>query len=188
MIFDVSYATLLELLLIAISLAMDAFAVSVGKGLTTKGRVIKTALICGFWFGAFQFIMPLIGWLAGSAVIGFIKTFGRIIGCALLVLIGGNMIREAFSESDEDSDSRLDSATMFAAALATSIDALFVGITYAALDVNIILAASIIGVVAFAISFAGCFLGNKIGTRFDKHAAIVGGVILILIGFKILLF
>ena len=191
MIFGVEYTVIIELLLVAISLAMDAFAVSVSKGLSSINSTLKTALVCGLWFGAFQFIMPILGWLAGSAVLGFIKTFGRIVGCVLLGLIGCNMIRESFSSDDDNADEkdcRLDVATMFAAALATSIDALFVGVTYAALQINIILASSTIGIVAFLISCSGCLLGNKIGNRFERGATLAGGIILILIGLKILFF
>jgi manganese efflux pump family protein len=190
MLLGIDSATYIEFFLIAVSLAMDAFAVSIGKGLTTRGNTLKTALICGLWFGGFQFLMPVIGWLAGSAAVGFIKAFGRVIGCILLALIGCNMIREAYFSGDDDDEpnNKLDAGTMFAAALATSIDALFVGVTYAALDINIFIPAIIIGIVTFAIAFAGSFLGNKIGTRFDKPASLFGGIILILIGLKILLF
>lgn len=185
---ETSLAVIIEIILVAISLSMDAFAVSVGKGLSTRGNTLKTAVICGLWFGAFQLLMPLIGWSLGSLVESFLQQYGKLIGFVALAFIGGKMIKDAISDEEEPTNSNLNFLTMLIAAIATSIDALFVGITYISLNVNIIVASTIIGVVSFINSFVGCYIGNKIGTKFDKPATIAGGVILILIALKILIF
>ena len=179
----------IELLLISISLAMDAFAVSIGKGLSTRKDTLKVALLCGVWFGAFQTLMPLIGYALGSAVSEIISQYSGIVALVLLAIVGANMIREAVTSDDDDEVSAsIDAKEMFVLAIATSIDALVVGVSYVAMGANIVVASVIIGVVTFIICFFGAFLGNKIGTAFEKPAAIAGGVVLILIGLKICFF
>ena len=179
----------LEIILISISLAMDAFAVSIGKGLSTRKNTLKVAIACGLWFGAFQALMPLVGYALGSAVSGIIIQYSGIVALVLLALVGANMIREAaFSDDEEEVSSSLDVKEMFMLAIATSIDALVVGVSYVAIGANIVMASIIIGVITFVICFLGAFLGNKIGTAFEKPAAIAGGVVLILIGIKICFF
>ena len=176
---------IVELLLISVSLAMDAFAVSIAKGLSTQKNTLKVALVCGVWFGAFQLLMPLIGYFLGSQVSGIIHEYSGPIALVLLTIVGANMIREALKNDDDEVTGAIDAKEMFVLAIATSIDALVVGVSYVAMDVNIALASVIIGVITFAISFIGAFLGNKIGTKFEKPASIAGGVVLILIGLKI---
>ena len=178
----------IELLLISVSLAMDAFAVSIGKGLSTRKDTIKVALLCGVWFGAFQTLMPLIGYALGSAVSEIISQYSGIVALVLLAVVGANMIREAVMSDDEEVSSSIDAREMLVLAIATSIDALVVGVSYVAMGANIVVASVIIGVVTFIICFFGAFLGNKIGTAFEKPAAIAGGVVLILIGLKICFF
>ena len=179
---------IIELLLISVSLAMDAFAVSIGKGLSTRKDTLKVALLCGIWFGAFQTLMPLIGYTLGSAVSELISHYSGVVALVLLAIVGANMIREAVMSGDEEVSSSIDAREMFVLAIATSIDALVVGVSYVAMGANIVVASVIIGVVTFIICFFGAFLGNKIGTAFEKPAAIAGGVVLILIGLKICFF
>lgn len=156
---------IVELLLISVSLAMDAFAVSIGKGLSTKKDTLKVALVCGIWFGVFQTLMPLVGYALGSAVSEIISQYSGIVALILLAIVGANMIREAvFSKEEEEVSSSIDAKEMFVLAVATSIDALVVGISYVAIGANIAVASVIIGIVTFAISFTGAFLGNIIGT------------------------
>ena len=159
---------IVELLLISVSLAMDAFAVSIGKGLSTRKNTLKVALLCGIWFGAFQTIMPLIGYALGSAVSEIITQYSGIVALILLAIVGANMIREAIKNDDEDVSSSLDAKEMFILAIATSIDALVVGVSYVAMGANIVVASIIIGVVTFIICFCGAFLGNKIGTEIGR--------------------
>lgn len=176
---------IVEILLISVSLAMDAFAVSIGKGLCTHKKTLKTALVCGLWFGLFQTIMPLLGYCLGTSISQFIEKCSGPVALALLTIVGANMIREALSKKEEEALScSLDSREMFMLAIATSIDALIVGVSYAALNVNILLASIVIGVITFIICFTGAFIGNRIGTKWEKPSAIVGGIILILIGIK----
>ena len=176
-----------EVLLIGIGLSMDAFSVSVCKGLTTKKFSWKMALTCGLWFGVFQALMPLIGYFLGSQFEEFITSVDHWIAFGLLFLIGANMIREALSKKEESSDSSLDFKTMLLLAIATSIDALAVGISFACIQVKIWSSILIIGLTTFAFSVLGVKIGNVFGSKFEKSAGIVGGIILILIGLKILL-
>lgn len=177
---------IIELLLISVSLAMDAFAVSIAKGLSTQKNTLKVALVCGLWFGAFQLLMPLLGYFLGSQISSVIHKYSGPIALLLLAIVGSNMIREATSKSDgKEMNSSVNPKEMLVLAIATSIDALVVGVSYVAMDVNITLASIIIGLITFAISFIGAFLGNKIGTKFEKPASIAGGIVLILIGVKI---
>ena len=189
-----------ELLLLALALASDAFAVSVCKGLSAKADYLKAGLLCGVWFGVFQAIMPFLGWALGSGVSGHVSRYSAYIAFALLAFLGGKMIYEgikdgkcecllsdAEKEEEEKKNASLSSRVMFAFAIATSIDALAAGLTFAVCDVNILLAISLIGIVTVICSFIGAATGAKIGGRFRDKAQIVGGVILIGIGLKILI-
>lgn len=178
---------LIELFLIAVGLSMDAFAVSVCKGLAMPKCTFKKAAIVGLWFGGFQALMPAIGYILGAQFQEAIASIDHWIAFVLLALIGGNMIHEALDNDEEEADASLDVKTMFLLAVATSIDALAIGITFAFLKVNIIPAICFIGIVTFIISFAGVKIGNVFGARYKNKAEIVGGVILILLGLKILL-
>lgn len=178
---------LIELFLIAVGLSMDAFAVSVCKGLAMPKCTFKKAAIVGLWFGGFQALMPAIGYILGAQFQEAIASIDHWIAFVLLALIGGNMIHEALDNDEEEADASLDVKTMFLLAVATSIDALAIGITFAFLKVNIIPAVCFIGIVTFIISFAGVKIGNVFGARYKNKAEIVGGVILVLLGLKILL-
>ena len=178
---------LIELFLIAVGLSMDAFAVSVCKGLAMPKCTFKKAAIVGLWFGGFQALMPAIGYVLGAQFQETIASIDHWIAFVLLALIGGNMIHEALDNDEEEADASLDVKTMFLLAVATSIDALAIGITFAFLKVNIIPAVCFIGIVTFIISFAGVKIGNVFGARYKNKAEIVGGLILILLGLKILL-
>lgn len=178
---------LIELFLIAVGLSMDAFAVSVCKGLAMPKCTFKKAAIVGLWFGGFQALMPAIGYILGAQFQEAIASIDHWIAFVLLALIGGNMIHEALDNDEEEVDASLDVKPMFLLAVATSIDALAIGITFAFLKVNIIPAVCFIGIVTFIISFAGVKIGNVFGARYKNKAEIVGGVILILLGLKILL-
>lgn len=179
-----------ELMMLAVGLSMDAFAVSICKGLSMKKAGIKEGAICGVWFGGFQALMPVIGFFLGTLFAKQIEAVDHWVACALLVLIGGNMLKEAFSKCDccEEHDADLSVKTMFVMAVATSIDALAVGISLAmAGNVNIWAAMALIGVVTFAMCTAGVKIGNIFGSRYEKKAEAAGGIILILLGVKILL-
>lgn len=178
---------LIELFLIAVGLSMDAFAVSVCKGLAMPKCTFKKAAIVGLWFGGFQALMPAIGYVLGAQFQEAIASIDHWIAFVLLALIGGNMIHEALDNDEEEADASLDVKPMFLLAVATSIDALAIGITFAFLKVNIIPAVCFIGIVTFIISFAGVKIGNVFGARYKNKAEIVGGIILILLGLKILL-
>ena len=147
----------------------------------------KKAAIVGLWFGGFQALMPAIGYILGAQFQEAIASIDHWIAFVLLALIGGNMIHEALDNDEEEADASLNVKTMFLLAVATSIDALAIGITFAFLKVNIIPAVCFIGIVTFIISFAGVKIGNVFGARYKNKAEIVGGVILILLGLKILL-
>ena len=179
-----------ELLLLAVGLSMDAFAVSICKGLSMKKATFKEGVICGTWFGGFQALMPLIGFFLGSVFATAIEAFDHWVAFGLLAIIGINMLKEAFEKKCdcENHDADLSVKTMFVMAIATSIDAMAVGISLAmAGEVNIFTAVLLIGVVTFAFCAAGVKIGNVFGSRFEKKAQIAGGVILILLGIKILL-
>ena len=178
------------LILLAVGLSMDAFAVSVCKGLAMQKATAKAGVICGAWFGGFQALMPLIGYYLGTVFADAIEAVDHWVAFGLLVIIGINMLKEAFSTCSEceENDDDLSFKTMFVMAVATSIDALAVGISLAmAGDVNIFLAVLLIGVTTFSLSALGAKIGNVFGSRFEKKAQIAGGVILILLGTKILL-
>lgn len=181
---------LVELMMLAIGLSMDAFAVSICKGLSMKKAGLREGAICGVWFGGFQALMPVIGFFLGTLFAKQIEAFDHWVAFILLALIGGNMLKEAFSKCDccEEHDADLSVKTMFVMAVATSIDALAVGISLAmAGDVNIWVAMLLIGVVTFLMCTAGVKIGNIFGSRYEKKAEATGGIILILLGFKILL-
>ena len=175
-----------ELLLLAIGLSMDAFAVSICKGLSLKKMDWKKAGLAGLYFGGFQALMPLIGYLLGSRFEHLIVEVDHWIAFILLLIIGGNMIKESRGETEELDDS-FTFKTMLTLAVATSIDALAVGVSFAFLKVNILLAVCFIGVTTFFFSFAGVKIGNVFGSKFKSKAELFGGIILILIGVKILL-
>ena len=179
-----------ELLVLGIGLSMDAFAVSICKGLSTKKATLKQMGSCGVWFGGFQALMPLIGFLVGSLFAKAIESVDHWVAFVLLALIGFNMLKEALSKEEEQNDKNADFSvkTMFTMAVATSIDALAVGVSLAmAGNVNIWIAILIIGVTTCLFSALGVKLGSVFGDKFEKKAQFAGGVILILIGIKILL-
>ena len=181
-----------ELFLIGVGLSMDAFAVSICKGLGMKRLNMKQALVIGLFFGGFQALMPLIGWALGTQLADFITPIDHWIAFILLVLIGGKMLFDAFREGDEEEaadpkDARLDLKELLILAIATSIDALAVGITFAFSGVNIVVAIAVIGVTTFVLSVVGVAVGHAFGARYEKGATIAGGIVLILIGCKILL-
>jgi len=176
-----------ELLILAVGLSMDAFAVAVCKGLSIRALMPRHAIVVGLWFGAFQALMPAVGWLLGAAFADMIAAVDHWIAFVLLALIGGGMIKEALGDDCEDCDPSLAPLTMLLLAVATSIDALAVGVTFAFLRVDILPAVTLIGVCTFAISAAGVKVGNVFGTRYKSRAELFGGVVLVLIGLKILL-
>ena len=175
-----------ELLLIAVGLSMDAFAVSVCKGLSVKRLELKHSALAGAYFGGFQFLMPVIGYMLGSRFEMAIKSVDHWIAFGLLAVIGANMIHEAFSE-DEKLDDDFGVKNMLLMAIATSIDAMAAGISLAMDGANIWLNALCIGTVTFGLSAIGVKAGSFLGARFQKKAQFLGGVILILLGIKILL-
>ena len=180
--------TLFDLILIAVSLSMDAFAVSICKGLSVRKVSLQHAMICGVWFGGFQFLMPALGYFLGDRFAALLTKFGPWIAFVLLALIGANMIKESFSREESETSASFAFKTMLLMALATSIDALAVGITFALLpDVNVPLAVCLIGITTFLCSAAGLRVGNLFGLRYKAKAELAGGIILILIGLKILL-
>ena len=180
-----------ELFLLGVGLSMDAFAVSVCKGLAMKKATLKNQMTCGLWFGGFQALMPLIGFFLGAMFADAIKSFDHWIAFGLLALIGANMLKEALEKDCdccEEHDADMSVKTMFVMAVATSIDALAVGISLAmAGDVNIWAAIALIGVTTCVLSALGVKIGNIFGSRYEKKAEFAGGVILILLGLKILL-
>lgn len=181
----------IELFLIGVGLSMDAFAVSVCKGLAMEKVNKKQTVVIGLYFGGFQALMPMLGWLLGIRFQKYITSIDHWVAFVLLAFIGGKMIAEALREKEEiDSgpkDQPLDHKELLLLAIATSIDALAVGITFAFLDTPILEAIAIIGCTTFALSIVGVIVGNFFGTRYKKRAEISGGIILILIGLKILL-
>ena len=194
---------IIDLLFLAIALSMDAFAVSICKGLASKESHLKTGLVCGIWFGLFQALMPALGWLLGSSVAEYVNKYSAYIAFALLAFLGIKMIVEAVKEYREDKRSEAEGIcrcgdqdeksaslgfkVMFVFAIATSIDALAAGLSFAAMEANILLAVTFIGVTTFLFSFVGSALGAKIGGKFRYKAEIAGGIILLGIGGKILI-
>ena len=180
--------SLLSLFLIAVGLSMDAFAVAVCKGLATPKITLKKAGIVGLWFGLFQALMPTAGYLVGYRFQDQITVLDHWIAFVLLLIIGGNMIKESFGKDEEKQSASLAFKEMLVLAIATSIDALAVGVTFAFLpDVPIIPAVAFIGIITFVLSAAGMKIGNIFGTKYKSKAEFAGGLILILIGSKILI-
>lgn len=176
-----------EVLLISIGLAMDAFAVSVCKGLSMKKMNWKKAIIIGLYFGIFQALMPVLGYFLGTTFDHFITSIDHWIALILLAGIGINMIKEAFTQDSENCNDKIDAKTMVILSIATSIDALAVGITFACLRVKIILPSILIGLITFTLSIIGVKIGNRFGNKYQSRAEFSGGLILILLGIKILL-
>ena len=183
---------LFELLLIAVGLSMDAFAVSICRGLGMRTLNLRTAAVLALFFGGFQALMPLIGWALGTQFMWLIAPVDHWVAFVLLAFIGGKMLWEAFHEDTEDGcgcedTSGIDLREFCVLAVATSIDALAAGISFAALNVDIVASVSLIGAITFALSLVGVAVGHFFGARFERPASVVGGAVLILIGLKILL-
>ena len=176
-----------EIFFRGIGLAMDALAVSICKGLAFKKMNWKNAIIIAIYFGLFQAIMPVFGYFLGTTFERFVTVVDHWVAFILLCIIGGSMIREAFDNEDEKKNDKLDFKTMIVLAIATSIDALAVGITFAFFDVNILRSSVIIGIVTFTISMFGVKIGNKFGDKYQNKAEFFGGALLIILGIKILL-
>ena len=182
---------LLELFLVAVGLSMDAFAVAVCQGLCMPKLNLRHGAVIALFFGGSQALMPLLGWVLGSQFASYIQNIDHWVAFVLLALIGGNMIREAMSPEDEETacavDYRLDYKQLFLMAIATSIDALAVGVTFAFLRVKIVPAVTLIGCTTFCLSLVGVVVGNFFGARYKRRAELTGGIILVLLGLKILL-
>ena len=178
---------LIEIIFIGIGLAMDAFAVSVCKGLSMKKINWKNAIIIAIYFGIFQALMPVVGYFLGTAFSSIVESVDHWIAFILLAAIGGNMIKESTDDEVEKRNDNVDVRTMIVLAIATSIDALAVGVTFAFFKVNLVLAIILIGIITFALSILGVIIGNKFGDKLQNKAELTGGIILILIGLKILL-
>ncbi len=182
---------LFEIFMIGVGLSMDAFAASVCKGLNMRRMNIKNMLVIGLFFGGFQALMPAVGWVLGKQFENYITSVDHWVAFALLVFIGGKMIYDVFEDKGEDDYGEktdiVDVKEIFTLAIATSIDALAVGISFAFLQVDIVKAASVIGITTFLLSAAGVAVGNIFGAKYEKKATLAGGIILVLIGLKILL-
>ena len=177
--------TMIEIFLVGVGLAMDAFAVSICKGLLIKKITLKDSVVIALWFGLFQGVMPLVGYLFGRIFEEVVNSIDHWIAFILLVFIGINMIRESFNKSDNLN--KMDFKTMFLLAVATSVDALAVGVTFAFFDVNIVFSSLMIALITFILSIIGVIIGNRFGDKFQSKAELFGGIILICLGFKILL-
>ena len=178
---------LVSIIGIAIGLSMDAFAVAISKGMCTKQNILKVGLQLGFWFGLFQSIMPLLGWSIGIYFQDLISSIDHWIAFILLVYIGYKLIKESMDDNDENKNDDISIKTVILLAIATSIDALAVGVSFAFLKVNILYAIVIIGLITFLLIILATYIGKKMGTYMQKYAGISGGVILIFIGLKILI-
>lgn len=178
---------MLFIFLIAFSLALDAFAVAVTSGLTIKGFNAKHALLIGLYFGAFQFVMSYFGWFLGSTVSQYVSRIGPYISLILLSIIGGKMIWNTRHDTPDSSNVSLTHGRLIVLAVATSIDALAVGVSFAFMDINILLSTAIIGIVAFILSVLGGLIGGQLSSVFQKRAELIGGFVLIGIGIKILI-
>lgn len=180
---------LLTLFLLAVGLSMDAFAVSICKGLAMKKISFRQAAIVGLWFGGFQALMPALGFLLGTSFASLVNVVADWIAFVLLALIGGNMIKEALSKEEEEADASLSFKTMLLLAIATSIDAFAVGVSFAFMEIGSLMIPAVlfIGVITFILSMAGVKVGNVFGTKYKSKAELVGGIILILLGVKIIL-
>ena len=178
---------LFEIIAIGVGLAMDAFAVSICKGLSMKKIDWKKAIIIALYFGIFQALMPILGYFLGSTFSSFVQSVDHWIAFILLAIIGGNMIKDSTDDEVEKRNDKVDVKTMLLLAIATSIDALAVGVTFAFFEVNLLLSISIIGIITFVLSFLGVIIGDKFGDKFQNRAELAGGIVLIIIGLKILL-
>ena len=180
---------LVTLFLLAVGLSMDAFAVSICKGLAMKKITFKQAGIVGLWFGGFQALMPTLGFLLGTTFASFVNVVADWIAFILLALIGGNMIKEALSGEEEEANASLDFKTMLLLAIATSIDAFAVGVSFAFMEIGSLISPAVlfIGVITFVLSMVGVKVGNVFGTKYKSKAELAGGIILILLGVKIIL-
>ena len=176
----------LDLVLIALGVAMDAFAVAIGKGFSMKKMQYKNVIIVGLYFGFFQALMPALGYVLGKKFENLITSIDHWIAFVLLLIIGMNMIRECLKEDNESVNDKFDVKTMLPLALATSIDALAIGVTFAFLKINVFTSTLTIGIITAITSMLGVIIGKKFGDKFEKKAQIAGGVILIAIGVKIL--
>jgi len=174
-------------LILAVALSMDAFAVSIGLGSKHKKKTTSLALMSGIYFGLFQSLMPLIGYVGGVGVLGWVESYAPWIAFLLLLMIGGKMIYESFVEGIEEDIAIITHRVMLILAIATSIDAMAAGFTLTLLDINPFIACMIIGVTTFCFSWVGVFIGEKSGTWLESKAELFGGIVLILIGLKILL-
>ena len=178
---------LIQPLLIAVSLAMDAFAVSVCKGLSVKNAGYKQGLLLGLFFGGFQALMPFLGWLLGMQLEAYIVEFDHWVSFVLLGFIGAKMVYESFKNEAQTMADSLPLGQIFVLAIATSIDALAVGVTFAISNTDIVSSVVLIGLVTFGLSFAGVIIGSRFGSKFEKWAELAGGLVLIGIGTKILI-
>lgn len=177
---------LFDLVITAIALSMDAFAVSISKGLSSRQYRLRYSLITGAYFGGFQALMPFLGYLLAGLFAKYITAFDHWIAFFLLAIIGGNMIREACSKEEEKLNDSYGFKAMLPLAIATSIDALATGVSFAVMGANIYIAIALIGVTTFLFSAAGVKIGNVFGVKYKSKAEFVGGLILILMGIKIL--
>jgi len=179
---------MIEVFILAVALSMDAFAVSVGLGSKQVRKTRSLAIIASIYFGLFQALMPFIGYFGGKGVLGWVEDYAHWIAFFLLILIGGKMIYESFSEGIEDDIAQVTHKVMLILAIATSIDAMAAGFTLNLLEVNPLVACGIIGTTTFIFSWIGVFVGARSGTMLESKAELLGGIILMLIGFKILVF
>lgn len=178
---------MIYVLILAVALSMDAFAVSIGLGSKHKKKTTSLALMSGIYFGLFQSLMPLIGYVGGIGILGWVESYAPWIAFLLLLMIGGKMIYESFVEGIEEDIAIITHRVMLILAIATSIDAMAAGFTLTILDINPFIACMIIGVTTFCFSWVGVFIGEKSGTWLESKAELFGGIVLILIGLKILL-
>lgn len=178
---------MIDVIVLSVALSMDAFAVSIGLGSKEKNKLSTIALIAGAYFGFFQAIMPLIGYLAGKQILTWIESYAAWVAFILLLIIGSKMIYESFADDEKDSIAGITHKVMIMLAIATSIDAMAAGFTLTLLDVNAIVSCIMIGTTTFIFSWAGVFIGSRSGTWLEGKAELFGGIVLILIGFKILL-
>lgn len=179
---------MIDVIFLSVALSMDAFAVSLGLGSKQKQKPTSLAIMAGVYFGTFQALMPLLGYLAGKGALGWVENYAPWIAFGLLALIGGKMVYESFSEGIEDDITQITHRLMLTLGIATSIDAMAAGFTLTLLDVNPFISCLIIGLVTFVFSWIGVFIGHRNGTWLESKAELFGGVVIILIGLKILLY
>ena len=179
---------MIEVLILAFALSMDAFAVSIGLGIKNKQDIKIMALKAGLFFGIFQAFMPFLGFLGGIGLREYIQGYDKIVAFVLLLLIGGKMLYEAFTENIEEEIAQVTNKLLLTLAIATSLDAMAAGYSLHLFSLNVYLSIFIIGIITFIISYIGVYVGSRGGEKYESKAEILGGVVLILIGFKILLF